>query len=139
VREVFKTPQMGEHLYVTNTVAFMLMLAYLEGFDHIETWGVYMEHETEYKHQRENCEYYAGWLAAMGVPVLFHGGEVLRCAFTYAYDEPVNWIRMMEDREGLTNAKTRLQGELAEVQRKVAMQDGAIQYVNDQLKKYGGY
>lgn len=139
VRKTFQTEAMGEHLYVTNTVSFMLMLAYLEGYKHIETWGVWMSHETEYTHQRINCEYYAGWLAAKGVSIKFHGGEVLQAAFTYGYDEPPQWIKLLEDKAGLENARDRLQADIREAEKKYHMQLGALQYNKDLRKVYGGY
>lgn len=139
VKETFYIPTMGNSLYVTNTVSFMFALAYLEGYEHIETYGVYMEHETEYVHQRLNCEYYVGWLAAKGIDVTIHGGEILKSAFVYAYEEPDQWIKLLEDGAGLEQGKKDLEKQLEAKQRELWMQAGAIQYNKDLRQRFGGY
>lgn len=139
VTKEFYRPTMGRDLYVTNTVSFMFMLAYLKGYQHIETYGVYMEHETEYVHQRLNCEYYLGYLMAKGLDVTVHGGEVLKASFVYAYDEPPMWLKLMDDSVGLANAKKELDDKVLEFQRKSWMQQGAIQYNKNLRQEFGGY
>ena len=138
-RETFYLPTMGKALYATNTVAFMFMMAYLEGFTEVETWGVYMEHETEYVHQRLNCEYYLGFLAAKGVKLTINGGDVLKASFTYGYEEPGMWVDLIGDKSGLEKGKEELKDEVDKIQRRLWMQEGALKYNADLRKKFGGY
>jgi hypothetical protein len=139
VKKTFYIPTMGKSLYVTNTVSYMFMLAYLEGFTEIETYGVYMEHETEYVHQRLNCEYYIGWLTAKGVKVTLHGGDVLKASFAYGFEEPPMFAKLIEDGRGLENGKAELEKEIESAKQKLWMQKGGIKYNQDLRKQFGGY
>ena len=139
VRQRFYIPSMGENLYVTNTVSFMFALAALQGFKEIETFGVWMEHTTEYGNQKPNCEYYLGYLHALGVKLTINGGELLKCAFEYAYKEPPAFVELIEHNRTLTNGKAHLEKELLDKQREVWQQEGALKYNADLRKKYGGY
>jgi hypothetical protein len=139
VREEFYIPTMGPCLYVTNTVAYMFMMAYLEGFREIDTYGVYMEHETEYDHQRTNCEYYVGYLTAKGVKITFHGGEVLKARFEYGFQEPPFVSKLVSDGSALANAKKDLEEQIEKQKRDLYMQEGAIAYNKDLRRAFGGY
>ena len=139
VKQQFYIPTMGRSLYITNTVAFMFALAYLEGYKEIETFGVWMEHATEYTNQRTNLEYYVGYLTAKGVKITLHAGEVLKSSFLYAYEEPVLFARLIEDGGALANGKTDLQNKVTMAQREMWMQEGGIRYNKDLRRKFGGY
>lgn len=139
VKKAFYIPTMGTSLYITNTVSFMLALAYLEGYTHIDTYGVYMEHESEYGYQKPNCEYFLGFLHAKGVEVNTHGGEVLKAKFLYGYEEPGNLMQLIEDEAALENGRKEYEREIANNQQAMWKQEGAILYVKDQRKKLGGY
>jgi hypothetical protein len=139
VKEVFWMPTMGDSLYATNSMGYMFALAYLEGYTHIETYGVYMEADTEYKHQRENLEFYIGYLHAKGVKVELHGGAVLKSAFTYGYEEPPLFWALIEDGAGLENGKVSIEHEVEAAKRKLWMQEGGIKYNSDLRRKFGGY
>lgn len=139
VREEFYTETMGPCLYVTNTVAYMFMMAYLEGFCEIETYGVYMEHETEYDHQRTNLEYYIGYLIAKGLKVTIYGGEVLKARFEYGFQEPPFVSKLVGDGNGLMNAKKDLEADIEKKRRDLYMQEGAIAYNKDLRRAFGGY
>jgi len=89
VESVFKVPAMGEDLYVTNTISYMVALAVLLGYEEYHLYGVHMSHNTEYGYQKPNCEYYLGYLAALGKTVVIpEGGELLRTPYLYGYNEP---------------------------------------------------
>lgn len=139
VREEFYIPTMGPCLYATNTVAYMFMLAYLEGFREIETYGIYMEHSTEYDHQRTNCEYYVGYLTAKGVKITINGGEVLKARFEYGFQEPPFVAELVDNGHGLANSKKELEAEIEGKRKALWMQEGAIAYNKDLRRKFGGY
>lgn len=85
----FKVPAMGEDLYATNTISYMVMLGYLMGYSELHLYGVHMSHNTEYGYQKPNCEYYLGYVIAKGrTVVLAPGGELLRTPYLYGYNEP---------------------------------------------------
>ena len=139
VHKTFYMDTMEGHLCITNTVGFMLAHAYLEGYKHIETWGVYMEHGTEYEYQRSNCEFFVGFLHAKRVHVLIHGGEVLKAKFTYCYEEPEMLIPILEDAPELKRAEQDLIAQLEAKKRELYMQQGAIAYNAQVRKRAGGY
>ncbi len=139
VKKEFYIPTMGNSLYITNTVAFMFALAYLQGYREIETYGVWMEHETEYNNQRTNLEYYIGYLTAKGVKITLHAGEVLKAAFLYAYEEPILFARLIEDGRGLDNSKIDLQNKVTLAQRELWMKEGGIRYNKNLRRGVGGY
>jgi hypothetical protein len=138
-RKAFYIPTMGPCLYVTNTVSYMLMMAYLEGFREIETYGIYMEHESEYDYQRTNCEYYLGFLTAKGVKVTMHGGEVLKAQFEYGFQEPALLGKLVDDGAALDRAMVEIKREIEVKHRARDMQEGAILYNKDLRRKFGGY
>ena len=139
VKKEFYIPTMGASLYVTNTVSFMFALAYLQGYTEIETYGIWMEHSTEYDHQRTNCEYYVGYLTAKGVKITLNAGEILKASFLYAYEEPPLFIKLLEDGQTLENGRLQLENELLSKQRALWMQEGGKKYNTDLRKKFGGY
>ena len=139
MREEFYIPTMGDCLYVTNTVSYMFMLAYLEGYTEIETYGIWMEHETEYDHQRTNCEYYIGYLTAKGVNITVHKGQVLKAQFEYGLQEPPFVAKLVDDGGALNNSLKRLEGEVEQKQKDYWMQEGAIRYNKNLRREFGGY
>ncbi len=55
--------------YFDSTIAYMLALAYLEGFTRIEMYGFEMKSDTEYFYQRANAEFMIGLVMGKGVDV----------------------------------------------------------------------
>jgi hypothetical protein len=55
--------------YFTSSIAWMLGLALLEGFEEIHVYGVDMAQETEYFEQRPACEFLLGMAAGRGVKI----------------------------------------------------------------------
>lgn len=53
--------------YMTSSIAWMIGLAILEGFEKIHVYGVDMAQDTEYKEQRPCCEYLIGLARGMGI------------------------------------------------------------------------
>jgi len=139
VRDAFYMPTMGKSLYVTNTVSYMFALAYLEGYREIETFGVYMEHDTEYDHQKPNCEFYLGYLHAKGVKITLHGGELLRGKFEYGIEEPPFVRKLVSDAAGLANSMKELDEKLHNLERDKWMQEGAIRYNHNLRRENGGF
>lgn len=54
--------------YLTSTVAYMIALAILEGFEQIQLYGIDMEYE-EYAGQKAGCEYLLGFARGRGIEI----------------------------------------------------------------------
>jgi len=55
--------------YYTNTIAYMMALAIMEGFDRIELYGIEMSGGTEYAYQKACLEYFIGLANGRGIEV----------------------------------------------------------------------
>ena len=72
--------------YYTSSVAYMLALAMLEGFERIELYGVSMGNQTEYNYQRANGEYLIGLARGLGHEVYLPDESPLCKGKMYAYE-----------------------------------------------------
>lgn len=70
--------------YLTSSVAMMIGLAILEGFEEISLWGVDMAYE-EYAGQRAGCEYLLGFARGRGITILLPETSPLLVAPIYGY------------------------------------------------------
>lgn len=70
--------------YLTSSAAYAIALGIQQGYDKIEIYGVEMETNTEYQHQRPGVAYWIGLAEGSGVEVDFHG-NLLTCPL-YGYD-----------------------------------------------------
>lgn len=61
----------GKKGYYTNTIAYLIALAVMEGFKRIEVYGVEMTSGTEWAYQRPCTEYHVALARAHGVEVIF--------------------------------------------------------------------
>lgn len=114
VESVFKLEAMGEDLYVTNTISYMIALAALMGFEEYHLYGVHMSHNTEYGYQKPNCEFYLGYLAALGKTIVIpKGGGLLHTPYLYGYNEP--W----KDIAALNHDVGRFDSEIEEYEREM--------------------
>jgi len=139
IKETFYMPTMGESLYMTNTVSYMLALAAVRGYTEIETYGIWMEAEGEYAYQRPNCEFYVGYLHAKGVKVTIYGGEVLTGTFLYGYEEPGILPQLIEDSKTLEAGRKELEADLEAKRKSLYMQEGGIRYNKNLRRSLGGY
>lgn len=72
--------------YFTSSVAYMLGLALLEGFERIELYGIDMATSTEYAYQKAGTEYLVGVAEGRGVEVYVPEQSKLLHAGLYGYD-----------------------------------------------------
>jgi len=56
--------------YITNSISYMFLLAWMEGFKEIHIYGVDLAQNEEYYYQRPNLEYFIGAAQATGVKVV---------------------------------------------------------------------
>lgn len=74
--------------YLTNTIAYEIVLAIYLGFSEIEVWGVDLAVGTEYEHQRPSCEFWLGVAAGMGIRIHVPAeADLLKTRFLYGFEE----------------------------------------------------
>ena len=90
-------------VYMTSSIAWMLGLALLEGFEEIHVYGVDMAQDTEYFEQRACCEYLLGIAKGRGVKVYVPPtSDLLKAVGQYGWsdenpfrlkiDERIGWL-----------------------------------------------
>lgn len=73
--------------YFTNSIAWMIAHAMVEGVDEIGLFGVDMAQDTEYRYQRPCCEYYIGLAVGRGITVhIPPQSDLLKSQKLYAMD-----------------------------------------------------
>ena len=74
--------------YITNTIAYEIMLAIYLGFEEIQVWGVDMSIGTEYEHQKACCEFWLGVALGMGIKTYLPSqADLLKTRFLYGFEE----------------------------------------------------
>jgi hypothetical protein len=83
--------------YFSNTIDYALAYAVYKGYSEIHLYGINMETDTEYVHQKPSVEYWVGRAQGMGVRVFIHGEHssimYTKDRLLYGYD------RRQKDRE----------------------------------------
>jgi len=106
--------------YVTNSISYMLALAYHSFLvsgnpKHVAMFGVHMSASEEYTEQRPNCEYWIGRMESAGIDIeLAPGGAVLTAMGLYGYENynPVCFElqqRITGIRNGIAHAEQEVQ------------------------------
>ncbi len=96
---------MGDNLYVTNTIVWMLLMALEEGYTDISIYGVHMSHNTEYAYQRASCSWILGiihgWILDGKPYKLFIPDEsqLLKAEYEYGFDEPTKMMDYLMGRQ----------------------------------------
>ena len=71
--------------YFTSSVSYAIALAIYLEYEHIEVYGVEMETNTEYGHQRTAVAYWVGIAEGMGIKVTYHSQKFFNSAL-YGYE-----------------------------------------------------
>ena len=121
---------MGDWLYATNSVVYMLMLAGLMGYEEVHMYGVHMAHQSEYGHQKPNCTYFLGWLAAKGCTVVVPGpARLLSAPYLYGYEDKAEEIAALRnDQARYEKEKAEYDQQIEELKRKRWVAEGKQQY-----------
>ena len=73
--------------YFTNSISWMLAFAMMEGFKHVELWGIDMSNLEEYGWQKPSVEYFVGLAEGMGIKIHIPStSELLKCAQLYGFE-----------------------------------------------------
>jgi hypothetical protein len=104
IRKMFHMDAMGDNLYVTNTITWMILHALYEGYTDISLYGIHMAHETEYAYQRASCSWALGiihgWIID-GKPYKLRIAEessLLKAEYEYGFDEPSKAMMYLKSR-----------------------------------------
>ena len=73
--------------YFNNTISWLIAFAMYEGFKEIHLYGVDMQHNTEYSHQRPSCEYFIGLARGLGIEVVIpKESSLLKTKYLYGLE-----------------------------------------------------
>lgn len=75
--------------YLTSSAAYCIAFGIVKGYQKIEVYGVAMETNTEYEHQRPGVAYWVGVADGCGVELDFHG-DLLTCPL-YGYEGDIKF------------------------------------------------
>lgn len=146
VRKQFYLPTMGENLYVTNTITWMILLAIYEGYRDVSLYGVHMAHETEYAYQRASCSWAIGILQGMqmmGEDIKIHiheDSQILRAEYEYGYHEPTAQMQYVKSRiDGFTKGLSQAENEIKDLQVRVYRTQGAREEARHMYEKLAGF
>jgi hypothetical protein len=74
------------HSYLTSSAAYAIAWGIVTGYERIEIYGVEMETNTEFQHQRPGVAYWIGLAKGSGVDVDFHGKLLTSPLYGYEGD-----------------------------------------------------
>lgn len=117
--------------YFTSSIAWMLGLALLEGFEEIHVYGVDMAQETEYFEQRACCEFLIGVAAGRGIKThVPPQSDLLKAVGQYGWAGDSNFRIKLEDRmKWLEDQKRQHEQALANIDQQRAQYVGQLQNI----------
>ena len=146
VRKAFYLDVMGRHLYVTNTITWMTLLAILEGYQDFAFFGVHMEHESEYAYQRSSCSWALGIIHGKilaGEPLTLHlpdESALLKAQYEYGYGQPtVLMMNIDARRKRLKAGVEQTQGQMQQLHESMLKTEGAMVEANYWYDYIAGY
>jgi len=105
IKKKYYIDAMGENLYVTNTITWIILMALEAGYTDISLYGIHMSHNTEYAYQRASCSWILGiihgWILD-GKPYKLYipsESELLKAEYEYGYDEPTKMMEYLKGRQ----------------------------------------
>ena len=105
IKKKYQLDVMGDNIYVTNTITWMLLMALEEGYTDISLYGIHMAHDTEYAYQRASCSWVLGiihgWILD-GKPyklTIPPQSELLKAEYEYGFDEPTKAMQYLAGRK----------------------------------------
>ena len=141
VKKEFYLQSMGQNIYVTNTITWMILLAIYQGYEDISLFGVHMAHDTEYIYQQPSCSWALGLAQGRGISIwLPKESSLLKARYEYGYGEPTKFMSHAEDRTtGLRKGVQELAGQLNSVASQKMKTEGALSEAEYWLAYLSGY
>jgi len=140
IKKKYHLDTMGDNLYVTNTVTYMILLALEEGYTDISLYGIHMAHETEYAYQRASCMWILGiihgWILQgldykLTIP---EASQLFKAEYEYGYDEPTKAMQFLQGRKqgmqlGIDQANSQIKSlEISKWKTEGAMAEATLLY-----------
>ena len=146
VKEKFHLGVMGDNLYVTNTITWMILCALYEGYTDISLYGVHMAHETEYAYQRSSCSWVLGiihgWIME-GKPyklTIAEESSLLKAEYEYGFDEPTKAMQYLDSRiKGFDAGIKEANEKITDLNRRKLMTEGAKLEAKHLYEKLAGW
>ena len=146
IKKKYMLPAMGDNLYVTNTITWMLLMALEEGYTDISLYGVHMGHQTEYAYQRASCSWVLGiihgWILD-GKPyklTIPSQSALLKAEYEYGFDEPTKQLAYIESRiQGLKNGAEEARTNMTALKEALLRNEGAISEAQHYFNKTAGW
>lgn len=105
-----------QNKYATNSITWMILLGWMEGFKEIHIYGVDLACKEEYLYQRPNLEYYIGAMQRDGVKVVTPDTcDLLKASVLYGFADANKFRLKMKDR--IEELKKRKPAIFAEIQK----------------------
>ena len=102
--KMFYLDTMGDHLYVTNSITWMILLGLYEGYTDFSLFGVHMAHDMEYAYQRASCSWALGIIHGRmlaGENYRLHlpeESELMHAEYEYGFDQPTKLMMAIDMR-----------------------------------------
>ena len=132
--ERFHLDVMGDHLYVTNSITWMILLGIYEGYTDFSLYGVHMAHDMEYAYQRASCSWALGIIHGFILDgkdyqlYLPEESELMHAQYEYGYGQPTKLMMAIEfRRRRLEMGKTQIDKEIEEKIKSKQHTEGAMQ------------
>lgn len=146
IKKKYHLPVMGENLYITNTITWMLLMALEQGYTDISLYGIHMSHGTEYAYQRSSCSWVLGiihgWILD-GKPyklTIPEQSSLLKAEYEYGFDEPTKQIAYLDGRiQGLKMGADGARSEISRLQASLYRNEGAISEAQNMYNKVAGW
>lgn len=146
VKRMFYHPVMGENVFVTNTITWMILCALYEGYTDISLYGVHMAHQTEYGYQNASCSWALGIIQGyiiQGLPYKLYivdESELLKARYEYGYDEPTAAMkRIQTDIEKLQKGVEMAGERITKSKHDLEQTQGALTYAKGIYNYLAGY
>jgi len=146
VKKMFHHKAMGDNLFATNTITWMILCALYEGYTDISLYGIHMAHETEYAYQRASCAWVMGIihgyiLAGKKYKFFIHdSSSVMRAEYEYGFDEPTQTMQYLEGRqEGMKKGIAEADAQIKSLEVSKYRTEGAMSEAAHIYKKIAGW
>jgi hypothetical protein len=124
--------------FLTSTIAYMVVLAIMQGYKSIEMYGIHMSsEEEEYSLQRECMSTLLGFAWGKGVDFwLPEQSDIMKSDHLYGYEQDKGIIlKTIRYRDGVALGEKQLEKQLQEINERYWQQKGGVAVLNNFIKE----
>ena len=146
IKAKYHLDAMGDNLYVTTTMVWMILQALEEGYTDISLYGVHMAHETEYAYQRSSMSWVLGiihgWILdgkdyKLTIP---EESQLLKAEYEYGFDEPTKAMQYLQGRqEGMRKGVEEAANQIKSLEVRKWKTEGALSEAKHIYEKLAGW